>query len=77
MDGSTRGGGGIRGGGEPPAVSAAMSCEGCAGAEGDGRVDQELLEGFGVSVCRTCKVGLLLVFSCCGFVSYEAGFPAQ
>lgn len=37
--------------------SAAVVCEGCAGVEDDARrVDKELLEGFGVTVCRTCKV---------------------
>lgn len=39
-----------------PPTKAAAECDGCGGAEGDARVDQELLEGFGVSVCRTCKV---------------------
>lgn len=33
-----------------------VECEGCAGAEGDGRVDRELLEEFGVTICRKCKV---------------------
>lgn len=33
------------------------NCEGCGRAAGDVRVDQELLDGFGVSVCRDCKVG--------------------
>lgn len=35
---------------------AAATCEGCGGEEGNVRMDMELLEGFGVSVCRTCKV---------------------
>lgn len=33
------------------------NCEGCDRAAEDVRIDQELLDGFGVSVCRDCKVG--------------------
>lgn len=66
---STRAGGGggsVNGGksggssrGGKQAAAAAIDCEGCAGAESDERVDKELLEGFGIAVCRACKVGLL------------------
>lgn len=36
----------------------ATTCEGCGGVEGEGvRMEKELMEGFGVSVCRACKVG--------------------
>lgn len=41
------------------APTAATECEACQGSEGDARVDQELLQGFGITVCRKCKVGRL------------------
>lgn len=43
------------GGGGAGAV--AVACEGCGGEQDDARMDKELLEAFGISVCRTCKVG--------------------
>ncbi|CAM9299270.1 unnamed protein product [Ectocarpus fasciculatus] len=38
------------------AGAAAVACEGCGGEQDDARMDKELLEGFGISVCRTCKL---------------------
>lgn len=38
------------------AATAAAACEECAGSAGDERVDKELLDGFGIIVCRACKV---------------------
>ncbi|CAM9465963.1 unnamed protein product [Ectocarpus sp. 12 AP-2014] len=35
---------------------AAIACEGCGGEQDDARMDKELLEAFGISVCRTCKL---------------------
>lgn len=43
--------------GDPAGGHAAAACEGCGVEEEATPVDRELLEGFGVSVCRTCKVG--------------------
>eukprot|EP00752_Nemacystus_decipiens_P002522 g2366.t2 len=54
--GSGRGGDGRGSGTQAAAAAAAVACEGCAGAEGDERVDKELLEGFGITVCRACKL---------------------
>ncbi|CAN0182551.1 unnamed protein product, partial [Hapterophycus canaliculatus] len=48
------GGGGA--GGAGPAAAPASACEGCGSTGDDARVDKELLEGFGVAVCRTCKL---------------------
>ncbi|CAM9136450.1 unnamed protein product [Ectocarpus sp. 4 AP-2014] len=45
---SSSGGGG--------AGAAAVACEGCGGEQDDARMDKELLEAFGISVCRTCKL---------------------
>lgn len=52
--GSTRTGDGVR-----AIVVAPPTCEVCERKDGDVRVDKELLEGFGVSVCWGCKVGSL------------------
>lgn len=43
--------------GGPAGGPAAAACEGCGVEEEATPVDRELLEGFGVSVCRACKVG--------------------
>eukprot|EP00903_Cladosiphon_okamuranus_P015146 g14005.t1 len=52
-----RGGSRGTGNGAPAEGAAAtIACEGCTGAEGDERVDKELLEGFGIIVCRACKL---------------------
>ncbi|CAM9324968.1 unnamed protein product [Pylaiella littoralis] len=69
--GGGRGGGGGGGGGGATAATngssshsdsrknrdeTAVVCEECADAGDDARVDKELLQGFGVAVCRTCKL---------------------
>lgn len=37
-------------------TSGAKGCEECGRTADDAHIDQELLQGFGVSVCRECKV---------------------